>query len=132
MLQLTDYGMDDIKSDTVVMNNRGYWQLRGNMGVYEISVSEDSPGKALITENSTVVSKVPVCMLNEYDSQLYQWNNLEEKTSLRMTNVEVKKKEPEVESFTDMLKSKLFSSNRAKKSHIGDAINDLAKESEEE
>lgn len=49
-----------------------------------------------------------------------------------MTNVEVKKKEPEVESFTDMLKSKLFSSNRAKKSHIGDAINDLAKESEEE
>lgn len=68
MLQLTDYGMDDIKSDTVVMNNRGYWQLRGNMGVYEISVSEDSPGKALITENSTVVSKVPVSMLNEYDS----------------------------------------------------------------
>ena len=49
-----------------------------------------------------------------------------------MTNVEVKKKEPEVESFTDMLKSKLFSSNRAKKSYIGDAIHDLAKESEEE
>ena len=60
MLQLTNYGMTEIVSDTVVMNNRGYWQLRGNMGVYEVSVSEDSPGKALVSENGTLWSTKPV------------------------------------------------------------------------
>ncbi|KNB46685.1 hypothetical protein JH06_0778 [Blastocystis sp. subtype 4] len=60
MLQLTNYGMTEIVSDTVVMNNRGYWQLRGNMGVYEVSVSKDSPGKALVSENGTLWLTKPV------------------------------------------------------------------------
>ena len=42
------------------MNNRGYWQLRGNMGVYEVSVSKDSPGKALVSENGTLWLTKPV------------------------------------------------------------------------
>ena len=60
MLQLTNYGMTEIVSDTVVMNNRGYWQLRGNMGVFEVSVSADSPEKSLVSKNGTLLSTQPV------------------------------------------------------------------------
>lgn len=129
MLQLTNYGMTEIVSDTVVMNNRGYWQLRGNMGVYEVSVSKDSPGKALVSENGTLWLTKPVGERINLQLQIFQWNHLEENIPLKLTTVEIEKKEPKVESLADKLKSKFFTS---KHSHIGEAIDELANESDEE
>ena len=47
-------------SDTVVMNKGGYWQLRGGMGLYEVTISEDSPGKQLINASGDEVEKINV------------------------------------------------------------------------
>lgn len=47
-------------SDTVVMNKGGYWQLRGGMGLYEVTISEDSPGKQLIDGLGDEVNKINV------------------------------------------------------------------------
>lgn len=54
MLQSMKYGNNHIISDTVVMNNRGYWQLRGNMGLYTISISEESKGNVLINNKKEI------------------------------------------------------------------------------
>ena len=61
MLQLTPYGKHSVLSDTVVMNKGGYWQLRGGMGLYEVTISEDSPGKQLINASGDEVEKINVC-----------------------------------------------------------------------
>lgn len=63
MLELRDFSSATIRSDTVVMNKGGYWQLRGDMGSYEVVVSADSPGKSLLGENGDTVEKVTVRLM---------------------------------------------------------------------
>ena len=60
MLELNDFGLTSIRSDTVVMNKGGYWQLRGDMGSFEVAVSVDSPGKKLLGEKGEEIDKVTV------------------------------------------------------------------------
>lgn len=70
MLEMREFGGKQVVSDTVVMKNRGYWQLRGKMGVLEISVSEDSPGKSLIDKEGKPVEKRHVDMRCDCDVDL--------------------------------------------------------------
>ena len=71
MLEMREFGKKPVISDTVVMNNRGYWQLRGKMGVLEISVSEDSPEKTLVDLEDTPVTKRHVIMGRGFDVDLF-------------------------------------------------------------
>ena len=66
MLEMREFGGKQVVSDTVVMKNRGYWQLR----VLEISVSEDSPEKSLIDEEGKPVEKRHVDMRCDCDVDL--------------------------------------------------------------
>ena len=60
MLELTEVGKEGVVSDTVVMNNRGYWQLKGDMGVFEIRVNRDSPDLGFVDGNRNPVDSVNV------------------------------------------------------------------------
>ena len=70
MLEMREFGGKTVVSDTVVMKNRGYWQLRGKMGVLAISVSEDSPGKSLIDGEGKLIKKRHVDMRCDCDIDL--------------------------------------------------------------
>ena len=60
MLELTEVGKEGVVSDTVVMNNRGYWQLKGDIGVFEIRVNRDSPDLGFVDGNRNPVDSVNV------------------------------------------------------------------------
>ena len=61
MLQMNHYPSSQLSSDTVVMNNMGYWQLRGNMGFYEITVSEENNDAQLVDMKGNAIESVKVC-----------------------------------------------------------------------
>ena len=60
MLELKKLGQEGVVSDTVVMNNRGYWQLKGDMGVYEIGVSKENADLAFVDDDQKQTEKVTV------------------------------------------------------------------------
>lgn len=111
MLQLSHYGNDTIVSDTVVMNNRGYFQLRGKMGLFDISVSKDSEGYQLLNDEEPIKSK-----------QVYLWNNLDETVQLSIVKQENKpQKEP---GLFEKMGSAFFTKHKT-------TLNSLAEEEEE-
>lgn len=71
MLEMREFGKQPVVSDTVVMKNRGYWQLRGKMGILDISVSEDSPEKKLIDLEGNFISKRHVIIRSGFDVDLF-------------------------------------------------------------
>ena len=109
MLQLTKHADSTVVSDTVVMNNRGYWQLRGDMGLYEISVSDESPEVSLMQDGTNIDKKL-----------VYLWNNMDETVSLEIG----KKEKKESPSFLDKMKSSLFGKSKT-------TLNSLAETEEE-
>ena len=60
MLKMSHFGDGAMESDTVVMNDRGYWQLRGNTGLFEIAVSEENPNVKLLDADGREIDSVPV------------------------------------------------------------------------
>ena len=60
MLKMSHFGDGAMESDTVVMNDRGYWQLRGNTGLFEIAVSEENPNVKLLDAEGRAIESVPV------------------------------------------------------------------------
>ena len=60
-------GQEEVVSDTVVMNNRGYWQLKGDMGVYEIGVSKENGDLAFVDDDKKQVEKVTVGVKRQVD-----------------------------------------------------------------
>lgn len=67
MLELKKMGQEEVVSDTVVMNNRGYWQLKGDMGVYEIGVSKENGDLAFVDDDKKQVEKVTVGVKRQVD-----------------------------------------------------------------
>lgn len=111
MLELSHHGNDTVISDTVVMNNRGYFQLRGKMGLFDISVSEDSEGYQLLNKKEPIESK-----------QVYLWNNFDETVRLKMGKQEKKpQKEP---GMFEKIGSAFFGKRKT-------TLNSLAEEEEE-
>lgn len=99
MLQLNKQAENTVVSDTIVMNNHGYWQLRGDMGLYEISVSDESPEDVLISEGKPIAKK-----------SVYLWSNMDETVSLT-----IGKKEKEAVGMFERMKSSFFSKSTLNK-----------------
>ena len=60
MLKMSHFADGAAESDTVVMNDRGYWQLRGNAGLFSIAVSEENPSVRLLDAEGGEIDSVRV------------------------------------------------------------------------
>ena len=60
MLKMSHFADNAMESDTVVMNDRGYWQLRGNTGLFAIAVSEENPNVKLLDAKGNEIDSLQV------------------------------------------------------------------------